>query len=40
MSNKDQLLSEIDRVPDSFLVQVLEYIRYLKTKSMDEKREA
>lgn len=36
MSKKELLLSEIERVPESFVDEVLDFIRYLKTKTIKE----
>ncbi len=36
MSKKELLLSEIERVPESFFDEVLDFIGYLKTKTIKE----
>ncbi len=37
MSTKELLLHEIEQVPEPFLVEVLDFIHYLKTKIVRER---
>jgi hypothetical protein len=37
MSNKDVLLHEIEEVPDSFISEIIDFIRFLKTKVIKER---
>ena len=37
MSKKDILLKEIEQVPEPYLDEVLDFIRFLKTKNTKEK---
>ena len=37
MGKKELLLSEAERVPDSLVDEVLDFIRFLKTKTVKEK---
>jgi len=37
MSKKDILLKEIEQVPEPYLDEVLDFIRFLKTKNVKEK---
>lgn len=37
MSKKELLISEIEQVPEPFLDEVLDFIRFLKTKIIKEK---
>ncbi|KAB8320062.1 DUF2281 domain-containing protein [Tolypothrix campylonemoides VB511288] len=39
MTIKEQLLQELDQVPDSALQQVLEFVRSLKTRHQSELQE-
>lgn len=39
MTTKDKLRQEIEQVPDIFLDEALDFIRYLKTKSLPERKE-
>ena len=36
MTKKDQLLSEIEEIPEPLLMEVLDFIRFLKTKITKE----
>ncbi|MEG3850566.1 DUF2281 domain-containing protein [Microcoleus sp. herbarium19] len=40
MTAKDQLLQEIDQVPEPVLLKVLEFVRSLKTEEEQQKLEA
>ncbi len=37
MNNKEVLLHEIEQVPDSFIAEIIDFIRFLKTKVIREK---
>lgn len=37
MSNKEVLLHEIEEVPDSFINEIIDFIRFLKTKVIKER---
>jgi len=37
MSKKDILLKEIEQIPEPYLDEVLDFIRFLKTKNVKEK---
>jgi hypothetical protein len=37
MGKKELLISEIDRVPESFLDEVLDFVHFLKTKIIKER---
>ena len=37
MSKKEEILSEIEQVPETSLDEVLEFVRFLKTRNMREK---
>ena len=37
MSKKDILLKEIEQVPEPYLDEILDFIRFLKTKNIKEK---
>ena len=39
MSNKEIILKEIEHVPDALLEEVVDFIRFLKTKMIQEKYE-
>jgi hypothetical protein len=39
MTAKDQLLQELDQVPESLLLKVLEFVRSLKTEEEQQKLE-
>jgi hypothetical protein len=39
MSNKEIILKEIEHVPDALLEEVVDFIRFLKTKMIKEKYE-
>ncbi len=36
MSNKEKIIKEIDEIPDSYLDEALDFIRYLKIKKVTE----
>lgn len=36
MSNKEKIIKELDQIPDKFLDEALDFIRYLKTKKIRE----
>jgi len=40
MTAKDQLLQELDQVPEPLLLKVLEFVRSLKTEEKQQKLEA
>jgi hypothetical protein len=40
MTAKDQLLQELDQVPEPLLLKVLEFVRSLKTEAEQQKLEA
>jgi hypothetical protein len=40
MTAKDQLLQELDQVPESVLLKVLEFVRSLKIEEQQQKLEA
>ncbi|MEG4588138.1 DUF2281 domain-containing protein [Microcoleus sp. MOSTC5] len=40
MTAKDQLLQELDQVPEPLLLKVLEFVRSLKTEEEQQKLEA
>ena len=37
MNNKDVLMHEIEQVPDSFINEIIDFIRFLKTKIAKER---
>ena len=37
MSGKDSIIKEIDRLPESYVEKVLEFIRFLKVRDSGEK---
>ncbi len=39
MSNKEIILKEIEHVPDALLEEVVDFLRFLKTKMIKEKYE-
>lgn len=39
MGHKEIILNEIDHVPDALLEEVIDFIRFLKTKTIREKLE-
>lgn len=39
MTEKEQLLTELDRLPDSLLREVLDFVRFLRTKVTGESLE-
>ncbi|HEX7319700.1 MAG TPA: DUF2281 domain-containing protein [bacterium] len=39
MSNKDVLLHEIEQVPDAFIAEIIDFIRFLKAKVLREKND-
>jgi hypothetical protein len=36
MSNKEKIIKEIEQIPDILLDEALDFIRYLKSKSLQE----
>ncbi len=36
MSNKEKIIQELNQIPDVFLNEALDFIRFLKTKSLNE----
>ena len=36
MSNKEKIIQELEQIPDNFLDEALDFIRYLKTKTLNE----
>ena len=39
MSKKDTIISELNKVPEKFLDEILDYINFLKEKSIKQKLE-
>jgi hypothetical protein len=39
MSNKEKIIQELEQIPDIFLDEALDFIRYLKTKTLHERLE-
>jgi len=39
MSNKEKIIKEIEHIPDDFLNEALDFIRYLKAKTVKERFE-
>ena len=39
MSEREQVLHEIEQVPDIFLSDVLDFVRYVKTKAIKDRME-
>jgi len=39
MSNKEKIIKEIEQIPDDHLEEALDFIRYLKTKKLQERLE-
>lgn len=39
MGKKELIINEIEQIPESFLEQVLDFVRFLKTKGRSEKIE-
>ena len=37
MNNKDVILHEIEQIPESFIAEIIDFIRFLKTKVAREK---
>jgi hypothetical protein len=39
MNNKEKIIQELEKMPDNFLSEALDFIRYLKTKTVSESAE-
>ncbi|MBI2863813.1 MAG: DUF2281 domain-containing protein [Chloroflexi bacterium] len=39
MDTKERILREIDKVPEKYLVEILDFIRFLGSKAIEEKME-
>jgi hypothetical protein len=39
MEEKELIVKEIENIPEPYLIEILDFIRFLKTKALEEKME-